>query len=190
MKVISLLILFLLTKGTYAQDESLTGTKYQFAQYVFKNEYKRASFKRFSGKMQVKSNSILYDEKTLVLDDIHNPHLTIFTSGIFYPNIITGHKRSELKSSQAVALMTTIEKVFYNMTGTDSLTISGFEELSLINPNSRIKRFVFWVFTKGRANPTECYIELENLTANNKTPILNFIKNSKLTFFYRGTIII
>jgi len=190
MKILFLLILFLSSLEVYSQNESLNNSKYQFAKDVFKTKYKKEHFEKFPGKIEVSSSSIQYDEKTFVFDNIPGEFMEIFTSGIFYPNILTGNHIAQVKPQEEVATMTVKEKIFYNMMRTDSLRIGNINELTLINPNPKIKRFAFWLFTKGRANATECYFELENSKANDKTPISEFIKNSKLTFFYRGTLII
>jgi hypothetical protein len=42
----------------------------------------------------------------------------------------------------------------------------------------------------GVANPTEYYIELYNEKAKKETELDEFIKNSKMSFYYKGTLII
>jgi hypothetical protein len=76
------------------------------------------------------------------------------------------------------------------MTRTDSLTIGNFDELKLLNPNYQTKRFLIWIYRKGMANPTEWYFELQNIKANEKTNLTEFIENAELTFIKKGTIII
>ena len=190
MKIRYSLIIFFSSIGMYAQSESLNNVKYQFAQDVFKNKYKKVSFEKFTEKIEATNISVQYEKKNLVISEIPDEYKAILITGIFYPNIITGNYDPEVKSNEEIALMTTNEKVFYNMMRNDSLRIGYLDELKLLNPNSKVKRFVFWLFTKGRANAIECYFELENLKANDKTPMSEFIKNSRLTFYYKGTLII
>ena len=40
------------------------------------------------------------------------------------------------------------------------------------------------------ANPTEWYFELQNMKANEKTNLTEFIENAEITFIKKGTIII
>lgn len=59
-----------------------------------------------------------------------------------------------------------------------------------LNPNPQTKRFIFWVFRIGAANPTEYYFELYNKNATKETSIEEFIENARMTFYYKGTLII
>lgn len=185
-----ILIILLSFAKLSAQTENLTSSKYQFAKDVFEKKYSKQNFQKFKGKIVIDSNSIKFDEKTLVLYNVKNVYKPIFTDGIFYPNIITGNHIAIIKSKEEIDSMATSERVFYNMMRTDSLTIGYFDELKALNPSPKIKRFIFWLHSPGRANPTEYYFELENEKATKKTTLPEFIKNSKLTFFYRGTLII
>ena len=72
----------------------------------------------------------------------------------------------------------------------DSLYISSVEELERLNPNRKTKRFKFWLFRLGRANPQECYFELFNSKATKNTTWEEFLENAEMTFYYAGTIII
>ncbi len=64
------------------------------------------------------------------------------------------------------------------------------EEMEKLNPNPQTKRFIFWVFRIGAANPTEYYFELYNKNATKETSIEEFIENARMTFYYKGTLII
>jgi hypothetical protein len=165
--------------------------KYQFAKEVFEKEYQTKSYEKFTGKIVIENkNSIKYDEKVLTVPDISDDYKLIFTKGIFYPNIITGNQIAITKRKSEIDSMTANEKLFYSMTRTDSLGIGNFGELEELNPNPQTKRFIFWLWTLGRANPTECYFELKDEKATKETSLKEFIENSKLTFYYKGTIII
>ena len=189
--ILKIFIVMLLFGKVSAQTENLNSGKYQFAKDVFEKKYSKQYFEKFNGKIIIENRtSIKFDEKTLVIYNLSDELKSIFTSGIFYPNIITGNRPAVIKSKEEIESMTKNEKMFYNMTRTDSLKISYFDELKLLNPNPKIKRFIFWLFNMGSANPTECYLELENENATEKTPLMEFIKNAKLTFYYQGTLIL
>ena len=100
------------------------------------------------------------------------------------------HVKSVVKSEVELDTLSTMQKVFYNMTRTDSLTISDFEELKFLNKSNTQKRFRFWLFRKGTANPTVCFIELTNDKANDKTDFTTFINGAVLTYFKSGWIVI
>ena len=159
------IVFFLLSFGKLsAQIENLNSGKYRFSKEVFEKKYTKQNFEKFNGKINIlEDNSIQFDEKKLILENINDEYKTIFTNGILYPNIITENNES---------------RIIY------------FNELKGLNPNPKIKRFVFWLHRIGIANPTECYFELENDQATDKTTLIDFIQNSKLTFYYRGTLII
>ena len=72
----------------------------------------------------------------------------------------------------------------------DSLSICCLEEFENLNPNLQTKRFKFWVFKIGIANPTEYYFEICNDSATKETSLEDFLEKSKMTFYYKGTLII
>lgn len=189
-KLLKTIFLVLACVSVYAQEENLEQTKYQFAKRVFEKEYLETVFEKFSGKIVVENeNTIKFDEKTLTLN-VNKEYQEIFTSGLFYPNLITGNHIVEIKTKEELAKMTTNEIVFYNMTRTDSARIGNMQELVLLNPNYQTKRFLIWIMRPGRANAQEWYFELQNKKASKKTKLSDFIKNAKLTFSKSGTIII
>ena len=162
-KTIIIIVILLSFENFFAQDENLNSSKHQFAKEVFEKKYSKQNFEKFKGEIiLLNNNCIQFDEKTIFFENI-NEFRSIFTNGILYPNIITGD---------------TISRINY------------FAEAKALNPNSKFKRFIFWLHRVGMANPTECYFELENEEANEKTSLSEFIRNSKLTFYYRGTLII
>jgi hypothetical protein len=150
------------------------------------------TYEKFDGKISVvNENTIRFDEKTLIFfENSKDEYLVIFIKGLFYPNIITGNIISEIKSKEELENMSDKDRIFYNIARTDSLTIGYIDELKLLNPNHKTKRFIIWVFRKGMINPTAWYFELQNNKATRKTSLSEFIQNAKLTFCKSGTIII
>ena len=82
------------------------------------------------------------------------------------------------------------EQVFYKINRNDLFNISELEELQFLSNDSEIKRFRFWSFHLGMANPQVYYFELTNESATKNTSLEDFIKNSKLTFVKSGHIIL
>jgi hypothetical protein len=161
-----------------------------WAEQLFKNEYCKTHFDKYKGDIVINANSFIFGDKTFVIVNTPNELKPIFSSGIFYPAIITGDTKSVVKSQAELDTLSTAQKVFYNMTRTDSLTISGFEELKFLTKSNTQKRFRFWLFRKGTANPTVCFIELTNDKAHDKTDLTTFIDGAVLTFFKSGWIVI
>ena len=192
MNKLSKIILLFFSFGTiFSQEENLYQTKYQFAKNVFEKEYVKTTYQKFIGKIVIENETtIKYDEKTLNIPNINAEFKLIFTNGIFYPNIVTGNQIAETKTKDELDKMNTNEKVFYNLTRTDYLSIGNFTELKLLNPNYQTKRFLIWIFRKGMVNPTEWYFEIQNKKANEKTKLIEFINCAELTFIKKGTIII
>lgn len=191
-KLIAICITLLITISTYPQSESLNDSRYIFPKRVFTEEYKRQKHKRYRGKITViDKNNIKYGDKILTIPTLKEEYTLIFTSGLFHPEIIVGKGKAIVKSQSEINKMSDTQKVMYQMSRRDSIIIGyNFDELKLLNPNPQTKRFVFWLLTPGLGNTTECYFELYNPNATDKTPMQEFINGARLTFYHRGTIII
>ncbi len=188
MKTILTTILIIITCLTQTFGQT---SKYDFAKEVFKKEYKKQKLERFSGQVgQINQNTFRYGDKVLSVDTEDSRLLAIFSDGIFHPDIIDKSPATKPLTKVQLDTLTESEQVFYNLARNDSTTIGNLEELEKLNPDSKTKRFVFWLYRKGMMNPTECYFELYNDKGTKDMTVGEFIKNSKLTFYHRGTIII
>ncbi|MEQ1555005.1 MAG: hypothetical protein ABL929_12540 [Ferruginibacter sp.] len=161
-----------------------------WAERLFYEKYKKENYKRFTGHINViDKNQIRFGNK--ILRAYFAPELkSIFTQGIFYPQIITGDSVSPRKSNEEISKMTDRQRVFYNMTQNDTLAIGEFEELKFLSKSPTIKRFKFWEYRKWSANPKVYFIELTNTAADKSTDMETFIKGATLTFVKDGWIII
>ena len=159
------------------------------AEKLFEEKYTRQDYKRFTGDIVVlDKNNIRFGNK--ILRAYFSRELkSIFTQGIFYPQIITGDSVNPKKSEEELRKMTEVQKVFYNMTQNDTLIIGEFEELKFLSTFPTIKRFRFWEYRKWSANPKVYFIELINTSANKSTDLKTFIKGAALTFVKEGCII-
>jgi hypothetical protein len=197
-----LLIIILLTLTSILVDAQTTDNKSKiefknqgekedyWAEQLFEKEYSKKYFDKFTGDIVISGDGFIYGDKTFVIVNTPKDLKAIFSSGLFYPTIITGDTKSVVKSQVELDTLSTEQKVFYNMTRTDSLTISEFEELKFLTKSNTQRRFRFWLFRKGVANPTVCFIELTNDKASDKTDLTNFINGAALTFFKSGWIVI
>ena len=160
-----------------------------WAEKLFYENYKKENYERFTGEIAViDKNHIRFGNK--ILRSYFSPELKgIFTLGIFYPQLITGTSVAPKKSEEELSKMTVGEKIFYNMTQNDTLAIGEFEELKFLSTSPTIKRFRFWQYRKGFANPKVYFIELTNTSANKNTDLPTFINGASLTFVKDGWII-
>ncbi|SFB29206.1 hypothetical protein SAMN05660845_2443 [Flavobacterium swingsii] len=162
-----------------------------WAEQLFKKEYKKQDFEKFKGKIEIlNNNQIKFDNKIL---NIHCPkiYLPIFSTGIFFPQIIIGNtENNKVLTDEDVAKLNPEERFRYNLNRNDSFSISELEELIFLSNSPKIKRFRFWSFRHGFANPQVYFFELINEKADNKTSIEKFIKNAKLTYFKAGHMVI
>jgi hypothetical protein len=166
-------------------------SKYQFAKEVFKSEYHKQEFEPFNGKVEkIDESTFRYGDKVLNVYTEDSSLMKIFSQGIFHPDIIGGKYTIKALTKSELDTMPTQTQLFYNLSRNDSIGIGGVEELVRLNPNSKTKRFVFWLYQKGITNPTECYFELYNNKGNKKMTLEEFVNGSRLTFYHRGTIII
>jgi hypothetical protein len=180
-----------------------TKSEYQFAKRVFSSkEYVKSNYNRFSEKIEsfdyvsdsfvdtnLTSHTFRYGQKTIIVRNLNQEFMQLFKKGIFNPDVIFGKETSKMSKVKFDSL-TESQQIIYNLTRNDSLTISGLEELKKLNPNFKTKRFSFLVWRIGFANPTEYYIEFYNGEAKKKSGFNEFIENSTMSFFYRGTILI
>ncbi len=184
--LISIMLCCFCQLHTYAQD-----AEYELAKSVFKKEYKRQQFAPFNGKVEtIDESTFRYGEKVLSVEAEDKSVMTIFSRGIFHPDIIGGKETIKALTKTQLDTMSIENQLFYNLSRNDSIRIAEVEELRQLNPNFKTKRFVFWLYSRGMANPTECYFELYNSGGTKKMTMEEFVSGSTVTFYYRGTIII
>lgn len=187
----TLLTIALAVSFTCLFGQSSEENKYSLPTGVFKSDiYKAKKHPKFDGEIKMLGNTFYkFGDKTLKISLEDTTMLIIFQTGIFNPDIVFG-KETIHKELAEIDTMTQNQRVFYNLVRNDSLSICCFEQLEKLNPNPQTKRFKFWVFRIGVANPTEYYLELQNEKASKATTMKEFFKSSIMTFFYKGTLII
>lgn len=162
-----------------------------WAEILFEKEYKKQNYNKFNGKIEIISdNKIKFENKDLI---IYCPkeYLSIFTTGIFYPQLVIGNtENNKILSSEEQKKLSSKERLKYNLNRNDSFSISAFEELAFLTKSPKTKRFRFWNIRPGFANPQVYFIELTNEKATEKTLLQEFIQNAQLTFIKAGHIVI
>lgn len=187
----NLLLILLIINLTNSFGQSQDEAKYRFAKEVFNStKYKKDNYPRFQKNIQLIGNeSYQFGEKILNISIENKSYEMLFKKGIFNPDVVFGEETTTENKSQLDTL-TQDQKIIYNLVRNDSLSICCFEELEKLNPNPQTKRFKFWLFRIGVANPTEYYLEFYNKKATKKTSIEEFIENAKMTFYYQGATIL
>src|SRR5438105_2291848 len=136
-----------------------------WAEQFFKNQYLKQIFTKYDGEIIVNGEGFLFLDQTLVVTNTPKELRNIVAKGIFYPSVITGQINTKIKSKEQLDTLSVEQKAFYNLTRTDSLTISNLEELTFLNKQHTQKRFRFWLYRKGILNSTVCFLELKNKDA-------------------------
>ncbi|RZL40794.1 MAG: hypothetical protein EOP00_26115 [Pedobacter sp.] len=193
-KLLTFLLLFFITLAN-AQERIFQNQGEQedyWTEELFRNEYVKQSFERFKGKVTViDKNTVTFDNKTLTIWAFEPALLEILTEGIFYPQILIGSEENQpIKNSEELKMMSVEERISYKMTKNDSLKISDFEEVKFLSKSPKVKRFRFWNFRSGFANPMVYFIELTNEDATETTDLKTFIKSAQLTFVKSGWLIL
>ena len=163
----------------------------KWAKDIFNKHAKIHDYPIFTGQItKLDSNSFKFDEKTLIVYDLSDGLKILLKNGIFYPNIIIGNHVAVIKSKQQLDSLSDSQKVFYNMSRTDSLRISDFEELKSLSKSPKQKRFKFYLYSFGIMNPTIYYIELTNEKATKDSNLLEFMKGCRVTYIEKGSILL
>ncbi len=131
------------------------------AKRFFIKEYQAQRFEKFTQPIIVRGDTLFFDQERILVDSDY-PFKSIFTKGLLYPSIID----------------------------TRGTSIIGLEELAFLNPSPKQKRFRFWLFRKGFANPQVYFFELTNEKATDKTGLSDFIDGSSLSFLKGAWIVI
>jgi len=183
------LFLFFSISCIYGQERG--DEKYRFSKEVFKTEYKKDFYKRYNGNIEaINENTLKFGKKILIVSTDNKQNRQIFEKGIFNPDIVFGKTTTIPLNKEQIDTFSTSEKIFYNLARNDSLNICCVEELTKLNPNYQTKRYIFWLFQMGKANPTEYYFEIYNKKAKKISSFEEFIENAVMTFYYKGTLIL
>jgi hypothetical protein len=199
--IIRTLFILLSFLSSFGQTEN--EAKYQFAQKVFNSDkYVKVNYDKFPeqiiltdstselfGDTILRSYTYRFKDKAIIVWNVSSDLRLMFENGVFNPNVIFGNETIKMSKTE-IENLNQSEKIIFDHNRNDSLTINGLEELDKLNPNVKTKRFRFLVWKIGFANPTEYYIEFYNDKATKETEWYEFIEYSKMTFYYKGTILI
>lgn len=164
-----------------------------WAKKAFEVGYKKQSYQKYKGLNTKEGNTYKYGDVMITIDTSAVLR-KIIESGIFYSDIFAQSAKYQFDFKK-IEFITDTNNTPNNSTphairDFNNLYISYFEELKFWKNKPTIRRFKFWLTTKGLLNPIEYYMELTNSKATSKTTTLLFIDKAKLTFFKQGGVII
>lgn len=149
------------------------------------------AFEKFNGKVEKIDKGVFrFGDKVLTVETENNSVLAIFSEGIFHPNIVGGTQTIKELTKAQLDTMSESATFFHNLSRNDTIRIGKVESLERLNPNLKTKRYLFWLYQRGMANPTECYFEIYNSRATKNMLFKEFVKGSRVTYYHKGTIII
>lgn len=175
---------------TYRRNFANQGEQEDYwAEKLFYEQYNKNIYEKFEGEIvEIDKNNIKFKNKVLS-GYFSTEYKTIFTSGLFYPQLLSGDEVTLRKKEEELSKMSEIELFRYHMTQNDTLSIGDFEELKFLSKPPTIKRFRFWVY-RNWSNPQVHFIELTNENADKSTDLKTFIQGAILTFIKDGWIIL
>jgi hypothetical protein len=162
-----------------------------WATEFFKKNYQKTSFKAYTKNIEKKDSiTFVYGDQTLKVFLVDQTLESLFSKGIFYPQLINGFELPPKKTATELAKLSENERVFYEAFRGDLLSISNIKELPNASDSTKVKRFQCWVSRPKMANPQVYLFELTNEKATQKTTLKMFIENATLTFFKAGWVVI
>jgi hypothetical protein len=171
-----------------------------WAQELFERDYKTEHYKKY--KAFTSANENCYQFNKVVITAGNDALLkALLDTGLFYPGVMSkayGYQPKIHIKINKDSLKVWTER--YNprvkegkthpFPKIDSLTITDLKEMKFLEKTAKRRRFQFWMFTKGFANPIVYFMELTNPHATSATDMITFVNGAKLTFFDEGWVII
>lgn len=170
-----------------------------WAQEFFKTKYEKQFYEKFSNDItetaineieEIDEIQLFYDNKSFKIYGIDKSLKLIFKKGLLYPQLFSGFSTEPRKSEKELDSLSVSERVFYEMSRGDNLTISNLEELEFLSDSPKVKRFRFWLMFPKTVNPRVYLFELTNENADKNTELKEFLENSELTFLKVSNILI
>tara|TARA_R110002033_G_scaffold170514_1_gene213207 strand:+ start:147 stop:797 length:651 start_codon:yes stop_codon:yes gene_type:complete len=170
-----------------------------WAQEFFKTKYEKQFYEKFSNDIteiaineieEIDEIQLFYDNKSFKIYEIDKSLKLIFIKGLLYPQLFSGFSTEPRKSEKELDSLSVSERVFYEMSRGDNLTISNLEELEFLSDSPKVKRFRCWLMFPKTVNPRVYLFELTNENADKNTELKEFLENSELTFLKVSNILI
>lgn len=156
----------------------------------FKNDYKKKNYKKFSGKMTLNDNQILFDNKIIFYDKADKITETLLKEGLIYPQLLTQFQVDKFEnedSDRTQKRFAKLQKNWKDAFEVNNIKLNNASELTFLSSDEKVKRFKVVCKDPKFPNLMVYYFELTDKNATKDTPVQDFIKNSKLTYIYQKT---
>ena len=186
----SLSLSLLLSINVFGQKTEKPTSKDKAAIEHFKNDYKKKNYKKFSGNISVKDNQVLFDTKIIYYDKSDKITKLILQEGLVYPQLLTDFQIDKFEnedSDRTQKRFVRLQKNWKDSFEVNNIKLSNASELLFLSSDVKVKRFKISCKDPKFPNIMVYYFELTNKNATDKTPLEEFIKNSKLTYIYQKT---
>lgn len=186
MKFLFSIAIFLLFSSSFsAQKNEKLSAKDVAIEKHFKDEYKKKNYKKFSGKITVKNNQVLFDDKIILYDKNDKTTLSVLENGLLYPQLLTDFQMDKFldeTTDRTQKRFLKLQKDPRASFDVNNIKLSSPSELVYLNTNIKTKRFK--ITSKDlRLNNTTVYLfELMNDKSTKDISLEDFIKGAKLTY--------
>ncbi|UKB81907.1 hypothetical protein LF887_12880 [Chryseobacterium sp. MEBOG06] len=183
------ILLLMLSVSVFGQKSGVLNSKEKALTEQYKNEYKKKNYKKFAGKITVKDNLVMFDDKIIYYDKSDNQTKILLQEGIIYPQLLTDYQMDKFLTDTTDKMQRKFFKLQKDPRASfdvSNMTINDTHYLSFLSSDPKVKVFNL-ICKDGRSPGTTTYlIELTNKNAAAGTSVEDFIRNSKLTFILKN----
>ncbi|MDQ0594012.1 hypothetical protein QFZ37_002381 [Chryseobacterium ginsenosidimutans] len=186
--IFSLSLSLLLSMNVFGQKTVKAGPKDKAVIEHFKNDYKKKSYKKFTGKMTVNDNQILFDNKIIFYDKSDKITELMLKEGLIYPQLLTDFQIDKFEnedSDRTQKRFARLQKNWKDAFEVNNIKLNNASELIFLSTDEKVKRFKVLCKDSKFPNMMVYYFELTDKNATKDTSVQDFIKNSKLTHIYQ-----
>ena len=188
--LISQLLLLIIVNNLTAQTQG--DQELKWAKDAFDNINQRREYPKFTGQIiNTEGNTYKFNESFITVYRISDETKYLIENGIFYPSIVTenDYPPGIIRLNMKLNMKNKNKDEITSQQSKDSLIITDFECIESLCTITQ-KRLRLYLFRKGSINPQLCFIELTNKDATKEMTYKEFVKNCRVTFFEKGSILI
>ncbi len=188
--LISQLLLLIIVKSLNAQTQG--DQELKWAKEAFDKNNQRREYPKFTGQIiNTEGSTYKFNESFITVYEISDETKYLIENGIFYPSIVTENDfpLDIIRINMKLNMKNQNKDEITSQPSKDSLIISDFECIESLSTITQ-KRFRLFLYLKDSINPQLCFIELTNKDATKEMTYKEFVKNCRVTFFEKGSILI
>ena len=180
----SLILCLLFSVSFFSQKKEVLTAKDQHAAEHFKREYKKKNYKKFEGKITVKDNQIMFDDKLVLFDKSDQLTVSILKQGLIYPQLLTDYQMQKFldettdKTQKRFLKLQKDPKASFDVNN----IMAKITEMPFLNLNDKVRRFRLSTKNRNLPNSVVYFIELTNTKADKSMSFDAFLKDAKLTY--------